>query len=506
MKQHKLKKEALFDLIKSMSKGEKRYFKLMSHLQTGDKGYLLLFDEIEKQSEKDAGEYDEDAIKRKFGKKKFVNNLHVVKKYLYEAILKTLRAHEKTQTIVDELIVLLHSIRILLGRGLYEQCVILLEKYKQKALEYERFDFLVLAYYQFDRVLYSEYIEHGYEHFYKIFVEHLKNLKNYETLAGLHRSVTHMGYMYYQYPSIRNKKEEDLYKGLQADLIVKDEKLIDSLTGKQMFYVIKGQSAEVMNDYKTSYENIKKRIALMESTTWMKKEMPFAYYNTLFRLPAYSSLVEPLNVVRQQIESIKPLYNKLDKNFPPARVTLLKAVGINSELHAYAFTKSFRDTIERIDGVEKFVSKNKKIITNYYIALFYWNFCYAFFFQKQYKKSLVYLNKLTDPKMWGHMESLIGFVKILQLIVHAELQNFLLLPYMVKSTYRYFLKKDFLHKSEKLILDFIRTESHKVYDNRTLEILYRKLLRKLEEFENDKYEKPFFKTFDLISWLKMRLS
>ena len=50
---------ALFDLVKSMSKSEKRYFKLMSSRHTiGDENnYVRLFDFLDKQEE-----YDEDNL------------------------------------------------------------------------------------------------------------------------------------------------------------------------------------------------------------------------------------------------------------------------------------------------------------------------------------------------------------------------------------------------------------------------------------------------------------
>jgi hypothetical protein len=40
--------QELFELIKSLTKSEKRYFKLFSSIQKGDKFYLKLFDAIEK--------------------------------------------------------------------------------------------------------------------------------------------------------------------------------------------------------------------------------------------------------------------------------------------------------------------------------------------------------------------------------------------------------------------------------------------------------------------------
>ena len=43
----------LFSLIKSLTKSEKRFFKLNSALQAGDKNYLKIFDFVEAQHKYD---------------------------------------------------------------------------------------------------------------------------------------------------------------------------------------------------------------------------------------------------------------------------------------------------------------------------------------------------------------------------------------------------------------------------------------------------------------------
>ena len=58
----------LFDLIKSLTKSEKRFFKLASSLQTGDKNYLKIFDAIDRQSN-----YDENTIKGQFKNETFIS-------------------------------------------------------------------------------------------------------------------------------------------------------------------------------------------------------------------------------------------------------------------------------------------------------------------------------------------------------------------------------------------------------------------------------------------------
>lgn len=79
----------LFQLIKSLTAQEKKYFKQFSKMysEERDNNYLLLFDVVDEQTE-----YDEPAVKKKFTGNAFVNNLGVAKIYLNEKILDALSA------------------------------------------------------------------------------------------------------------------------------------------------------------------------------------------------------------------------------------------------------------------------------------------------------------------------------------------------------------------------------------------------------------------------------
>ena len=61
--------EKLVELIQSMSKSEKRYFKMNAGMQKGEKNYVELLDAIESQEK-----YNETALLKKFAKKAFINN------------------------------------------------------------------------------------------------------------------------------------------------------------------------------------------------------------------------------------------------------------------------------------------------------------------------------------------------------------------------------------------------------------------------------------------------
>ena len=110
---------ALFELIKSMSTSEKRYFKLMSSRHTigGENNYVRLFDFLDKQPE-----YDEDVIFKTFKKEAFINRFSITKKRLYDHILSALDSFHSAASIEAQLHKQLHAADILFEKSLCDQC------------------------------------------------------------------------------------------------------------------------------------------------------------------------------------------------------------------------------------------------------------------------------------------------------------------------------------------------------------------------------------------------
>jgi hypothetical protein len=103
----------LYDLIRAMSKSEKRYFTIDAQ-KSGrkDSRYLELFQAIN-----DLEEDDEKALRKKFGK-----NLPVDKNYLYEAILRSMRDYRSTNSLAVRIREMILDAKYLYERNLYDQC------------------------------------------------------------------------------------------------------------------------------------------------------------------------------------------------------------------------------------------------------------------------------------------------------------------------------------------------------------------------------------------------
>ena len=126
--------DALFQLIKSLGKAEKRNFKLFvgRNSASGDLKIALLFDLLDKMPD-----YDESALLRKGNalKKEQLPNL---KANLYKQVLASLRVMREEVNVENQLHEQLEYARILYDKGLYQQSLRMLERTRELAKHYHQ--------------------------------------------------------------------------------------------------------------------------------------------------------------------------------------------------------------------------------------------------------------------------------------------------------------------------------------------------------------------------------
>jgi len=145
-------KHHLFDLIKSLTKAEKRQFKLyVGRISTNDSAkYVALFDIIEKSNS-----YDEKSIIEKTGINK--RQLSNVKTNLYDQLLTSLRLTPSQQTTLIRIREQLDFATILYNKGLYKQALKLLDKCKKLALTNDENN-IAFEIVEFEKTIETQYI------------------------------------------------------------------------------------------------------------------------------------------------------------------------------------------------------------------------------------------------------------------------------------------------------------------------------------------------------------
>jgi hypothetical protein len=131
--------ETIYSLIGSMTKSEKRYFRMISDLQKGDKDYLVLFNELE------AAETFTPAVHEKLKSRFPGGSIEPIRKHLYKVLMKSLRQFESDKDFEGRVINLIQDSRILYNKGMVKLSLEQLEKAKLLALEGQKFIYYVLA-------------------------------------------------------------------------------------------------------------------------------------------------------------------------------------------------------------------------------------------------------------------------------------------------------------------------------------------------------------------------
>ena len=122
--------------------------------------------------------------------------------------------------------------------------------------------------------------------------------------------------------------------------------------------------------------------------------------------------------------------------------TLLKQVlrTYNIELEIYRDQKLYEEKVAFIASTEKFVADNEYKMPKEYLLSFWFQLANIHFMRKDYSASLHWINKLLNSKYRAVRVDLRLQVMLLNLMVHFEQRNLMVLRYYVDSTRRYMKK------------------------------------------------------------------
>jgi len=208
------KKDYLYELVQSLDKSEKRYFKLYFSREKKDQKHILLFDAIEKSVV-----YDEKKIKQNIKDAYIQKHFAETKYYLYQQILKVLKDYRTENSVDNLLIERVQNIEVLIQKALFEQAVNELHKAKKMAYDYERFEFLTLLFSYQNKIIVSTRL-HGYTdvELEKLWLEKSSAFQNFiDTQTARHKvmqlmeSKNRIGY-------IKTKQDQLFYDNIKTEI------------------------------------------------------------------------------------------------------------------------------------------------------------------------------------------------------------------------------------------------------------------------------------------------
>ena len=485
----------LFDLVKSLSGAEKRYFKMFINSKDASTNkYVRLFDAIDGMTE-----FDEDTLQREvYGDEAVETRKYSeLKAYLYDLVLKSLQFFDEKSSVDHRLKNMLLGVRTLFKRSHFDDCKDILRKAKKAARDYEDFNTLVeiiewekrIAYAQTDIAFLNRELGRITEE-ERNYLEQLSNVSDYRSiffkmLVSIRKDVS------------RSQKQREELAALMENPLMADEGQALSHTAKVLFYRIASIYFFSISRFEDFYKSGNTLLNLMEERPALLQEDVSEYISALNNHMVSCGRVGRLNEFRETLEKlkkVKPITNddavKIHRQYYQGKFRLCINTG--------EFEEGLRELQRHLREVKKLDAQ--QFIKN----TFYLQYFCIYFGSGDYEKALDSLNDWLKLSGGVERKDLQSLARILNLIIHFELGNTMLLESLLRSTYRYLTKENRLSEFERKIMEFIR-EAGKPHSKKEMRQLFENLKHDFEQLSQSP-SFGVFQLFDLMSWLDSKIS
>lgn len=491
-------KDALFVLVKSLSKSEKRQFKLyVGRLGVNtDAKFIALFNLMDKMKD-----YNEKTILASgIVTKSQLSNL---KAHLYKQVLISLRLNPVNQNIRVQIREQLDFATILYQKGLYKQSLKILDKAKNIAIENEEKN-VAYEIVELEKIIETQYITRSIPDRADELAIQAKELSAHNVMTSKlsNLSLQLYGWML-KVGYARSDEDIQRIKNYFEKQLPKFN--IESLGFREKLWLYKAHLwySFLIQDFLSCYKYANKWVDLF----YEHKEM--IYLNPVFFLKGNHYLLESLFYVKYSSQ-FKEVLERMEamvssKEFPKndniASLAFLYTNSNKLNLHFLEGTFAKGEYLVRI--VEYGIAKHKDRIDEHHIMLLYYKIACLYFGMGDNKTCIQYLKRIINNKNLKMREDLMCFARVLSLVAHYEAGMDYHLEVQLKSTYKFLLKMDDLHEVQKEMIKFLRNLGN-IYPS-DLHHEFEKLHAELKKYEDHPYEKRAFLYLDVISWLESHL-
>jgi len=490
----------LIALINSLTKSEKRYFKINASLIKTNKMQLRMFDLLEKNK---ISSSDRVIKLLKISKK---TNLTVIESRLQSLILKHLRGFHSNSSQGIELNNLLVEIEILYNKRLFKNCAKLILKAKKIATKYEHQLALLTI------LKWESYIEKEQGKYLLKSQTNLKEIlkKEGELLTDYSKLIQFKHHTFNLLLLSKNKIVDDVDKEIKDyDKLITDkffditpsssfDEKIFLLNFRGMYYMSKANFNKCHQQYLlliNEIENSDRKNILISN------EYFFALNNLLLLQVMnnnFDNYNETLTKIYLQFENISA-YNSLLFN-----VTQCYELGIYCEIG------DVEKGLKLIPKIEKNLKKYDSETNEINKLLFYLNIAIINFFDNEYSKSIYWLNIFLNDysiKKNDVTSNIYYYGHIINILVHFEAKNYESIDYLHNQCINNLKKIRKINKFDKVVLTFIKANSNYLVKSQKEQLnSFHQLKSTLTEIIKTPEESISLHFFDFFSWIDSHLN
>ncbi len=492
-------KDNLFVLVKSLTKSEKRQFRLyVGRMGSNeDSKFLNLFQLLDKMNR-----YDEKVILKKgIVTKQQLSNL---KAHLYKQILISLRMNPVHKNIRIQIREQLDFATILYQKGLYKQSLKVLEKAKILALKHEE-KYSAYDIVELEKVIESQYITRSLSNRAETLISEADQLRIQNNLATQLSNLSLQ--LYERLIKAGYAKSDEEFREITQFFYENLPKLeYDELGFREKLWYYKAHVwySFLTQDFLSTYRYASKWVEMFDESPSMIAIHP------VFYLKGNNYLMESLALIKYPSKFKEVLQQMMlrtsSAEFP--KNDNLKALSFqfyySNKLNLHFLEGSFNEGTVIVPEIKKGIEDFKNQIDPHHIMMFYYKIACVYFGAEDYENCIVYLDKIVSNKSLKMREDLLCFSRVLNLFAHYEAGFDYQLETHLRETYKFLIKMNDLHEVQKAMIRFVKGLGD-IYPH-DLKRAFEDLYNELKQYENDPYERRSFLYLDILSWLESKIN
>ncbi len=434
----------LFDLIHSLSGTEKRYFKLF--IREGDNKYIQLFDAIDRQET--FNDYalqslvypDGNIQSRKYSE---------LKAYLYDLILQSLQRYDEQASADFRIKGYLQNVRVLYRRSRFAEAADQLVKAKRLAAQFEQYTALLealawekqLAYSNMDIAFLDKELPRIAEEEIDIYEQQrlCTELRNrfFELLAAIRQD-----------PAPGQTAAERL-SGWKEKQGLPAREALKGYTTRMLYLRLVSLAHYAAGEQQAFYLAGKELLNLMESHRHFLEEDVSEYISALSNFMRACGELNKIDELEETLEKLR----HLKPNTPDDELK------IHRQYYQIKFALCIRkaDFEEGIRTLDNHLREKEKFDPAFFDRqAFFYTYFYICFGAGDFDRALAFLNQWLQSDKGIERQDLQTLARMLNLVIHYELGNSVLLDSLLRSTYRFLKKRNSLHQIEQSFIEGIK--------------------------------------------------
>lgn len=492
--------ESLHELIKFLSKSEKRYFKVMSSRHTiGDENnYIKLFDYLELQDV-----YDEQAIFNHFKGETFLNKFSITKKRLYDHIVNALDAFHYNSSVDAQIYKLMHSADILYDKSLYEQSRRQLRSAERLAQKHDKYNLLLEISYKLKRLTESLSATNSLE-----IEDILENDALYEDRSSSYNRLWNLKGRLFALLASKgiSRTNEDLieFRKIIDDLLINTDKKKLHFDAQYLYNHIYSAYFFAIGSLEQCYTYLNENMNLLESKKYYISEHPNKYFSILTNMIFVATKLKKNKESQILLKKLKALNEEIEGNTnEDLKIKLFSSLNsIELTLHTLKGeldkAKKIIPAIEKgLHNYDSRLSANRRAFLNFKVATIY-------FIDGDMHNALKWINNILNDTKLDKQEDILSFSQIMNLLIHYEMKNDDLVNYSIRNTQRFLKSRNRLFEFESLFLKFLN-KANKTVDKINKDQLFEELYMQIAGFKEDNLQNVAFDYFDFISWAEAKI-